>query len=147
MRGDFGAPKFVLPPNDDAPPLDDPRPLGPPSSNPPRPGSPSVLHSRVRARPAWKGTAPATNPPVPLPSPDELRLIAARHTNNPDDPEEIDRILTDMMEVGDQPRLDDGDDDMPHYETPRPSSPAPPMDIITPGDGYFARSSLANPPP
>ena len=149
MRGDFGAPKLVLPPDyahDEAPTAADPQPLGLTSSNPPRPGSPSVLHSQVRARPAWKGKDAATNYSVPLPSPAELRPIAARLANDPNDPEEVNCILADMMEEDAQPRLDDDAGEVSHVPTPRPSSPAPPMGIATPGDGFFAGSSLANPP-
>ena len=72
MRGDFGAPKLVLPPGyDNAPSSEDPQSLGLPSSGSPRPGSPSVLHSRVRARPAWKGQAVDPSlPTIPIPPAD-----------------------------------------------------------------------------
>ena len=73
MRGDFGAPKLVIPPDlahNDA----GSRPSAPdvPLT---RPGSPSVLHSRVCTRPAWKGKAVDTSlPSIPIPPADPAYL-------------------------------------------------------------------------
>ena len=104
MRGDFGPPKLVLPPDYKSSAADEnPPDLDLPS---PRPGSPSVLHSRVRARPAWKGKAVDTAPP-PIPIPpadpayldhmrmlsdmpkDTLRAYLRTSLNDPDDDDEL----------------------------------------------------------
>lgn len=147
MRGDFGPPKLILPP-DFTHDITEPNPSGP-ELPPTRPGSPSVLHSRVRTRPAWKGkgTDVPTNTPIPLPSEDDLRPIAARLAKDPNDPAEVAFILDEMMSMK---ALAAQCNDMDYEQEPlspsRPPSPTSPMGIATPGDGFFAGSSLANPP-
>ena len=114
MRGDFGPPKLVLPP-DYAPEDVAPEPMQP-ADAPPRPGSPSILHSRVRARPAWKGKGKDTAnvvdtslPTIPLPAadpayiahlnmlrdmpPDDLRNYLRNNANDPTDEGEIDMLV------------------------------------------------------
>ena len=85
MRGDFGPPKLVLPPNLDQ--SDPPAAPAHPSDAPSRPGSPSRLHSRVRARPAWKGKEVDTScPPIPIPPAepaylDHMRMLSDMPTD------------------------------------------------------------------
>ena len=138
MRGDFGAPKLVLPPDyiPQASNNDPTEPVPPPT----RPGSPSALHSRVRARPAWKGkgTEYTSALAIPLPSADDLRPIAARLANDPNNEAEVNLILTDMMEMKESAGQCD---DMDYNQ-----EPPTPSDTNMPNAGLFASSSNTNPP-
>ena len=112
MRGDFGAPKLILPPDYS---FDDPpaAPAHKPNA-PSRPGSPSHLHSRVRARPAWKGKAVDTSlPTIPIPPAepayldhmrmlsdmpaDDLRAYLRTSLNDPDDDDELEMQFEQTM--------------------------------------------------
>lgn len=151
MRGDFGPPKLILPPDYTRNPAPDAAVLQPavPAPLNPRSSSPSLLHSKVRARPTWKGKEAAPNPSIPLPTREELRPIAAHLTVNADNSAEVDKIL-DEMEA--PPPMDEDDvygpEDDPLVPVRVPSPPTgerylPPS---TPTDGFFAASTFANPP-
>ena len=84
MRGDFGPPKLILPP-DYAQDIPAPTPVHLDDAS--RPGSPSTLHSRVCARPAWKGKAVDVSLlPIPIPPADPSYLDHMRMLSDmPDD--------------------------------------------------------------